>query len=123
MNPSGPIRRLSTHLWQNALLNAVNVRWCAICIFPFLRFYNSIKGIVRIYGVSLKTLRSLFLYLLSELMYLCLKKDKYGTTKYGERIVLIFSIHCIKLEEFQSYSLPFCRFSLLVMRRISSFIL
>ena len=42
-------------------------KWCAICIFLFLRFYNFIKGFVHIYIISLKELQLLFLYLTYEL--------------------------------------------------------
>ena len=39
---SGPFRRFSTRVWQNARVNTV--RRVTICIFLFLRFHNFIKG-------------------------------------------------------------------------------
>ena len=38
------------HAWQNARINTVR---CAMCIFLSLKFYNFIKGIMRIHIVFL----------------------------------------------------------------------
>ena len=46
------------HAWQNARINTVR---CAMCIFLSLKFYNFIKGIMRIHIVFLKNLRQMFL--------------------------------------------------------------
>ena len=48
----------------------LSVRWCAMCIFVFLRFYNFIKGIVHINIVFLKMLGPLLLYLTYELFWI-----------------------------------------------------
>ena len=87
-------------------------------MFVFLRFYNFIKGILCIYEVFFKKLRSLLLLLyrsllLTELIQLCLNKL---TSKYGKRIVLFFFIYfCVKLKKRQSSfshsfiaEFPFC---------------
>ena len=87
--------------------------WCAICIFPFLKFDNFIKGIVRIYIVFFHKVGPLFLYftylhveiyITWELMYLSLIKL---ISKYGKRIFLIFYIHYIKLEKSQGHHFLF----------------
>ena len=37
------------------------MRWCAMCIFLYLKFYNFIKGIMRTYIVFLKNLVQIFI--------------------------------------------------------------
>ena len=39
----------------------LGVQWCVMWIFPFLKCYNFIKGIMRIYTVFLKNLRHVFI--------------------------------------------------------------
>ena len=39
----------------------LGMQWCVMCIFPFLKCYNFIKGIMRIYTVFLKNLRHVFI--------------------------------------------------------------
>ena len=38
----------------------LGMRWCAMSIFLFLKFYNFIKGIMHIYIVFLKNLKRMF---------------------------------------------------------------
>ena len=70
----------------------LDMQWCAMCIFLFIKFYNFVKVIVCIYIVFLKETRPLFLYLtycsnvynfLTELIYLSLNKL---TSKYGKEL-------------------------------------
>ena len=53
-------------VWQNACANTVRRAMVCDVHFPFLKCYNFIKGIMRIYTVFLKNLRHVFiLYLLT----------------------------------------------------------
>ena len=54
---SVPLRRFLTSVWQNACVRIpLGVLCFAMGIFLFLKFYNFIKGIVRIYIVFFKKL-------------------------------------------------------------------
>ena len=48
---SGPFRRFSKRVWQNARPVLLGVRWCAMSMFLFLKFYDFNKGIIRIYSI------------------------------------------------------------------------
>ena len=61
---AGPFKRFLTRVAKcTRVINVSRVRGVVMCIFLFLRFYDFIKGIARIYLVFLKKLRPLFLYL------------------------------------------------------------
>ena len=78
----------------------LGVRWCTMCFFLCVRFYNFIKGIVILYIVFLKEAKTI-LFILMNLF--CLTKL---TLKYGKRIDLNCFIPFIKLEEYQNHHFP-----------------
>ena len=116
-------------MWQNAHNIPLGVRWCAMHIFLFLRLYNFIDRIVRIY-IFFKNFRSLLFYSLAQVFITFNISDVFLLnklmSKYGKRIVLVFYIYCINLKKKSksSFSHSFLAiYSLLVLQQISSFIL
>ena len=53
--------RVAKCIHKYICVNTIGGRWCAMCIIPFLRFYNFIKGIMHIYKSFLKNMRQSFL--------------------------------------------------------------
>ena len=89
-------------MWQNAHYIPLGVRWCAMHIFLFLRLYNFIDRIVRIY-IFFKNFRSLLFYSLAQVFITFNISDVFLLnklmSKYGKRIVLVFYIYCINLKK------------------------
>ena len=129
MGQAAPFKRFSTSMWQNAHYIPLGVRWCAMHIFLFLRLYNFIDRIVRIY-IFFKNFRSLLFYSLAQVFITFNISDVFLLnklmSKYGKRIVLVFYVYCINLKKKSksSFSHSFLAiYSLLVLQQISSFIL
>ena len=84
-----------------------------MCIFIFLRLYNFIKGIVRMYKAFFRNLRPFFLYLIYELTQIFISFNRTNVPLFQQvnkqvlkrkGIVLLFYTHyMIKLEECQSH--------------------
>ena len=73
---SGPFRKLSVCIWQNAHANTVR---CAMSIFLFLKFYNFIKGITHIHSTFKKPKTNVFiLHLLTLNIYNSQRNDVYS---------------------------------------------
>ena len=89
------------------------MRWCVMCIFLFLRFYNFIEGIVRIYTIFFKKLRPLFLHLTDELAQIFITFNSTGLSMCGKRIVLIYLYTLYKAQRMSDF------FFLLICSRFS----
>ena len=64
---AGPFRRFSTSMWQNACANTVRSAMVCNIYFPFLKFYNFIKGIIHIHSIFKKPKTNVFIHHLLQL--------------------------------------------------------
>ena len=99
----------------------LGVRWCAISIFFFLKFYNFIKGIMLIHSFLKKPKTNVFM-----LHLLQLATEQCKASKVWKKVFLFFlyTLYKARRKLESSFSHSFLAvFPSLVMQRISSFIL
>ena len=84
---SGDFQRVCGKIHVQILLG---MRWCAISIFFFLKFYNFIKGIMRIHSIFKKPKTNVFI-----LHLLQLATEQCKASKVWKKIVLILFIYTV----------------------------